>query len=577
MSEKKVLGKKLVEALTIDELIQFLDALLTSIDKEQIEEVLSNLNGDIEKTISQLLYSENSSKVSDNKFLQEWRNLWKDWDNFVWKLGDEKGKYVYQDNDWETPYFASNHFAEDLENIAIKMLPLLDKICEMQVEAAELFEDALREIESGIIQYPEWMGAEYSDCYADVAVTECMVKWAWLNADSVEMFLNSLTETEDNLNIITLHDNGYINCFNEFTEDERKEIYNYITQSQDTPVWEERLENTHSLWHGIYHDFSRIFDQETHLETCRKLLHENWEYGIPLLKDCLKKDNLLEADKIAGQTVNSFLREGGKKLWDPEKSLLISEISCFSHSPNHSILELMKSWIDIADKMNMPSKVSALKFQIATYETPYEWDKVAGVIEKIKDPAVSDLIENWKIFCSAKISKQSDGCWVKWLMDASLDGNKDSAWLFKKIKKWLTALSDDPKALISQQSNFFSLTFEIGKISDLKKQYPSLFETIYEPWKMPLQTPSILKWLKKMNGISVVPLLEKCWIKHVLTFVPNPANVHRANYETHAKWLAALSELNPEVYKTIITQWKKLHKRRKNLWKAIQDIGIDVS
>ncbi len=138
---KKIFGQQLIEALTIDEVIQFLDGLLSSMDKNDIKQVLSNLNNEnIEKITSQILFSDTLNKVvSDNKFFQEWRDLWTSWDNCVSKLGDEEGAYAYQDNHWEAPYFNSNDFAEDLEKIAVKMLPFLDRISKMQEEDEEIF------------------------------------------------------------------------------------------------------------------------------------------------------------------------------------------------------------------------------------------------------------------------------------------------------------------------------------------------------------------------------------------------------------------------------------------------------
>jgi hypothetical protein len=285
--KKTVFGKKLIEALTIDEVVQLLDGLLSSMDKLHIKQVLSNLNNEnIEEIISQLIFSEElTNVVSDNKFIQEWRELWNSWTDCVWKLGDEEEAYVYQDNDWETPYFVSNEFAEDLEKIAVKMLPFLDRITQMQEEEEDFFEEALREIESGIMGYPEWLGAEYADCYVGVSVTECMVKWAWVNADSVETFLNRLIKTEERLNIISLDSEGYINTLNELSEDNKKEIYDYINLNKATPAWKERLDSTRCIWHKIYHDFSSLFDQESHLETCRKLLYDNWEYSGPQCQD----------------------------------------------------------------------------------------------------------------------------------------------------------------------------------------------------------------------------------------------------------------------------------------------------
>lgn len=573
---KKVFGKQLIEALTIDEVIQLLDGLLSSMDKKHIKQILSNLNNEnIENITSQLLFSDKLTKVvSDNKFFQEWRELWTSWDNCVSKLGDEEGAYAYQDNHWETPYFNSNDFAEDLEKIAAKMLPFLDRISQMQEEDEEIFEEALQEIGSGIMEYPEWMGAEYADCYLSLSVTECMVKWAWLNTDSIEMFLNNLIKTEDGLNFINLDGQGYINCLNALSENDQKKIYDYINKNKDTPAWKERLYDKYCIWHQIYHNFSSLFDQTSHLETCRNMLPENWEYGIPLIKDCLDNDRLAEAEKFSRQTINSFLGRKEKKPWNPEKSLLISEMKYLHASPSRSIIELIKNWMDIADKINMPSKVNALKLQIVTYENTYEWDKVVNVIEKIDKSAVSGLIEEWKVFCANKASYQSKSPWVEWLMDATFDEDKDSAWFCVKIKKWLTALSNKPKELMSQKTNLFALTFDIAELSDLKKNYPSLFKAIYHPREGDPQNPSILKGLKETNGIALAPLLEAFWVKHLLIFLPDPANAEKSNYGAHAKWLAALREVNPKKYQTILTQWEKKHYRKRNLWKAIQETGI---
>ena len=565
---KKVFGKKLIEALTIDELSQLLDALLSSMNKEDIKQVLSDLNNEnIEQITSQLLFSDKSAKVvvSDNKFLQEWHELWESWNTYVSKLGDEEGEYVYQDNHWETPYFDSTNFTENLEDIAKEMLPFLDKISQMQEEEPDIFQVALQKIESGIMEYPEWMGAEYSECDFSVSVTECMVKWAWLNADSVETFLNDLIETEDGFNIITMDSQGYINVLNTLSEDDEKEIYDYLNKNKDTSAWKERLHDKYCIWHQLYHNFSSRFDQTSYLETCRNMLHKNWEYGIPLIEDCVENNKLAEAEKLSRQTINSFLGREAKNPWNPEKSLLITELKYFYDSPDRSIIGLIKNWMDIADKINMPSRVNTLKFQIVTYENPYEWDKVVSVIEKIDKSAVSGLIEEWKVCCANRANYQSKNSWVKWLMDATLDKNKNSSWFFEKIKEWLTLLSDNPKELMDQETNLFALTFDIADLSDLRKKYPSLFRAIYHPREGDPQNSSILKWLKKTDGIALAPLLKTFWKNHLLDFLPDPVNVDKANYDAHAKWLAALKEVNPKEYQTILTQWKKKHHRRRNL------------
>jgi hypothetical protein len=52
--------------------------------------------------------------------------------------------------------------------------------------------------------------------------------------------------------------------------------------------------------------------------------------------------------------------------------------------------------------------------------------------------------------------------------------------------------------------------------------------------------------------------------------VPSPNVVLNSNYELHVRWLAAVKELNPEIYKQIIEQWQFEHSRRRKLWTTIK-------
>ncbi len=577
---KKIIGKKLTDALTTDEIAWLLDAVFSSMNEQQITDVLHSVDKNIETTVSQLLLSGKPKPgriVSDNKFLEEWEKLWESWNDIVVELGDEDGKYVYQEHHWETPYFDSYQFAEDLDGVAVEMLPLLERIREMDEDEDTLYEGALKEIEDGIKGYPEWMGAEYGDCYLNAGVTECLVKWTWLCSDSAEIFLKRLGQIEDDLNLIGLDRGGYIDFFTALPEDARKQFYDYFTRNRKEHAWKERLNNTGSTWHQIYHDLSGSFDQEAYLETCRRLLHENWEYGPPLIQDLLDKGNQAEAEKICGQTINSFVGHRDKKAWNPEKSVLISAKIHGCVSPDNAIIKLLRDWIDIADKIGTPSKTDALKFQLVIYETPYDWDKVATVTEQADTSVVSGLVAQWQKFCVDRTGIQSHDCWIKWLMDAGLDKSKGSSWLFGKISKWLAALSDNPKTLNNQKKLFFTLTLDLAELSDFKKQYPQVLKVAKEHrWGSDPQEGARRKWLKNMDAIRFVPLLTDCWKKQATCLVPDPANAHKANYEHHARWLAAINELDTAAYQNVVSQWKQDHNRRRNLWKAVRDAGLKV-
>ncbi len=56
----------------------------------------------------------------------------------------------------------------------------------------------------------------------------------------------------------------------------------------------------------------------------------------------------------------------------------------------------------------------------------------------------------------------------------------------------------------------------------------------------------------------------------------DPSHAHKSVYAEHALWLAVVKEQNPSVYQKVIDKWKVDHKRRKNLWKAIEKLNLAV-
>lgn len=63
-------------------------------------------------------------------------------------------------------------------------------------------------------------------------------------------------------------------------------------------------------------------------------------------------------------------------------------------------------------------------------------------------------------------------------------------------------------------------------------------------------------------------------ILYLHRFVPDPGAATNSDYESHAQWLAALKELAPQPYATLLAQWREEHHRRRNLWKALAQVGI---
>jgi hypothetical protein len=65
------------------------------------------------------------------------------------------------------------------------------------------------------------------------------------------------------------------------------------------------------------------------------------------------------------------------------------------------------------------------------------------------------------------------------------------------------------------------------------------------------------------------------WKAYLQNFVPKPENAHNSDYTQHAHWMAALRELAPQNYEALLANWRVDHHRRRNLWKAMSELGLD--
>ena len=590
--KSKTIGYRLMEALTKDQIVHILDAIFDLWGSRKTEELLQKLNKDVAATLSQLVFSQTSSLeeiTSDEKYKEEWEQIWDEWKELIYEVGDEEGRYAEQEHHWETPYFDGYSLSVDLDKVAEKMLSILNKIYKLEIEDDNLFEEELSTIEYQIKEYPEWMGAEHEGCYLNRAVTQCVLKWEWLASKSAAMFVERMIKIEKGLTLIELDRDTFTDFFDSLSEDDKQQVYEYITANRTNSIWEERLNSSNSQWHQIYHSFSEIFNPDTYLDTCRALLHENWHYGLPLIDDLLKKNNHSEAEKVYEQTIVSYARQISHKDWQPDACLLIFLLMYGYGSADDAVIKLLQDWIQVADKLNMASKADSLKLQLVTYQNPYHWDVVAKVFREVNHHPFSStaakLIGQWQQFIltidlgnSFRNDKKPDDCWLRWLMETGLDEKKNAKWFAGKIKTWLESFGRNHTIQFRKQQKYISLlTRDLCDIYALKKRHHNLYKIVSMGTSGDKRSVvSRQAWLKKMHADQFIPLIIEWWKQNVVKLLPDPSHAHKSVYEEHALWLAVVEEQNPSAYQKVIAKWKIDHKRRKNLWEAIRKLNSAV-
>jgi hypothetical protein len=143
------LGARLLRALTDEELAALLDALFEPLDAKGLATLASRV--DSETTAILAGFHDGDSKkqkpiATRAKCEREWESVWKRWREVIAELGEEEGRYVDQENNWEAPYFAGDVFSESLDEVAKDILPLIDRVPWLWTEEKDLFRDALLEI-----------------------------------------------------------------------------------------------------------------------------------------------------------------------------------------------------------------------------------------------------------------------------------------------------------------------------------------------------------------------------------------------------------------------------------------------
>lgn len=585
----------LFEALTSDQIKKVLATTLDLLGPDQVELLLDTLEPDISLTLKQLLIpnaiSQDEAKtISDNKLLADWRELWSEWADVVVEVGDENGAYAQQDAHWEPSYFDPYSLAADLEKIAVKMRPLLEKVFALGQEDDDCFVEEFHAIDDSIGSYPEWMGAgDMESCVFERQTSDCFLTWEWLVAQkhqqSATDFLERVLTLETALSSCWLDDNAYLAFFSEtLPPDSQHEIFAYINANKETNRWRQRLATPSNLWNQIYSRYAKKFDADAHLDLCRQNLSQDWQCGPPLIKDMLEKGDLPEVNTLYEQTLASYARNRNRQMddWQPEITLLTSPVVYGAEKPDPAIIDLLTGWIDIAEKLELEARYLALRFQKLVYATPFAWDDIAEFYRQHQDlSSIEQLARQWGSMMYNRClphdifskKKEDQDTWVNWLLQAGLKDDPSSFML--KMDVWLEQLQTDPAAFTDQQRVISLLTRDFAALARDHVPYPLLLSILGgQEHKQTALATSRQKWLKDFGGEQFVAPLLDCWREHIVHLVPDPVHHSKSDYTPHARWMAVMQELNPIACHRIINRWRGAHQRRKNLWKALNDAGV---
>ena len=598
MKDKDItMGQLFLESLTTDQIACMLEVVASSGNLKNLMDDFMRADPDMAATVDEILKGARtkadgktkSRPVSRKRTMEYWNSLWRHWHEILADVGDEEGKYAVQDHHWEAPYFDGSYFTSDLEPIARDMLGLIDDVY-LSVDDPELFVEALENIEASISSYPEWMGAEYGEpCELEKYATRCVLKWLWSGLQhephSGIRLLEKVYEIEQSYELVYMNQIALADFFVNLPADSCREIYGYL---QDDEMHEIDLNNVYSPWHQINHVYESRFDSSKHLETCRKHLDHNWQYGRPLIDYAINRKEFQEAEQWLVKTFSSFLERKRKSKWYPESSLLMDQMDYYMKDGQEDIAALLLVWSKVSLKLGNSQREAAAQFQGTIFRLPEDCEAAIKEYKCVIGPktrkTIDPIFEKWKtemairsFFRYMDAPNVSDS-WVHWLIEACLDPKKKKKWFSSKLNGWLNDLRKDKRIFKKQWHWLARLTSDLPDSKRLVQKYPVFCKTALpaEASADDLLGSFRCRGLKKMNASPSLNVAMEVWKEHLHLIMPDPADAYKSDYTDHAAWCKSLHELNQNTYKALVSRWRKTHNRRRNLWRDLKAIGLSV-
>jgi hypothetical protein len=174
----------------------------------------------------------------------------------VSESGEEEGKYVQQDAEWEAPYLVPTSIATDLDAIATRMLGLIPLVIAQNIAPGFSFANAVREMNDDLYAgLPEWTNEGDDTCYLGPEATACLIDWEWTLASragqDVATFLDDLRDLETGLTKVQLDPAAITKFVFGLPEAELRGLLASMVRQRTSARWADAFSRAHGCWAEI--------------------------------------------------------------------------------------------------------------------------------------------------------------------------------------------------------------------------------------------------------------------------------------------------------------------------------------
>jgi hypothetical protein len=585
----KQLGARLRAALTDEQLSTLLDVAGGTGVLRSLDGALRAADRDLADAVSKILAPDEPAdssttdvETSDRRALEIWHEHWAAWEGHVAELGDEQGAYANHDEHWHPPYFDPSALAEDLDGVAMKLAPGLNRAFALVADPG-LFDEALAEIDRGIDGYPDWVQMNEDMCTLGPHATTCALRWIWLGLAAKPaaggLFVERLWKLENEYEHVTWNAEAAGRFFAGLPEEAGREIHTRL----GAPPFVEVSDEVRSLWHRVRVIYEQRFDPVAHLRTCDEHLERDWRYGEPLISAATARSDFAAAEWQVARTVSSLLRYNVGEPWQPEEPLW--EAKRYGRMPEEerALLDLLRRWEAIAEAGGSRARAASCRLQQALWTSADDWPAVFAAFADFRsrggEAAVGEKLfgawRAWEVDACTPSGEPPAGqqaeSWVRWLIDARHDPTSRRFGLGEHLEAWIEGCRAHVAFFGRHWRSLALLTRSLPQHEQIKSEYSAFATHVLLTQNLPGKcAQSVREALASLELAGIAPM--PAWTEHLHTLVLSPAN-SSALYTAQAGWMKALSEVNRPRYEALLARWRTEFSRRRNLWKDMKTCG----
>jgi hypothetical protein len=611
--EEDTLLRGLEAALSDDEIRRVLACALLVLDDDARERLLACLAPETGAALGPVLSRPRAragaskapaAAAGKGKLRQDWDRLWAEWDEVVEESGQEHGKYIRQDADWEQPYLDTTSVERDLEAIASRIRALIPRVVAPEFSFAHTLDEMDEALFAGL---PDWIEPG-ERCHLGAEATACLLAWEWAVAEregrDASAFLDGIRDLEARLKKIAL-DHDVIQIFVLALSDEQlRSVLANMVRQRSSARWGDAFSRARGCWAEIVRKLSRRWNPVLHAETSRANIAQDWTLALPLIEDAVKRKSLTEAATLIDEALRSRLRLDKPAGWEPREELLVErEHSYYGDDESAKLAALLRRWQQIANAQGQADLAAALALQIVALRKAEHGDVMLEAFAAIPQQFQTmrdGLFAQWRALIARRTlqiwhddRKVTCGDWVASLVDSARAGAKGAKAFRAAVRAALDEaranLADKPKPARGWHCTAHhrgpSSLFALAVLTrDLDATAPTFKKAAPRLWRL-LDAESSEErnalaatrrtWCARLGGPSLIPEVMGFWRQHATSFVPDPGAT-TGDYSMIADWLAAVEELNPNAAREMISGWVTAHHRKRNLWRDLAQRGVRV-